>query len=1338
MFDSNNDYEEIENEDEEDQVEEEEEEEKAQEDHIDEEEDMDNLPDGTDLTIYFEELQSRLAREGFPSEYTKETFWIEPVNSFFALMKCKSNKALYRPRVFLWLPHHLLANKMKDLQCPKCNNRSLEVKGFNKNPHARKIVDLSSCFYLMSTRYICTETGCATSLNAHDNRIIQQLPLELQMEFPAVLSSKGGVSKVVADLLRPCMQNSMGPQRFQKVLREMHVLRHDRLELQYLLSAFSKKSGVLHFQAFEPYSTFDDPTKYAGYVPTAAYFRTLYTAIIQQLQPKMDKQIMLLDGKVLKGDHSFKFPKHMAKIEEAGVFTALYTVTNEYEEIVHQVLVPSKSLLYLKHSLQKMKEAYELYGHAMPVAFFTDNVKSDKAFFESIFESLKVAPVIQSSESIPSESLKLPEDTHVEYINRDIERMDDKIKSLTDSLNADNAAGKKAVVGFDMEWNDERGNFVDLIQLAYDKTIYVLHIDRSWDHLPNYLTGLLRNRSFKKVGRNIGGDFARLKRMFHFESTEKIELGSFCSRRKIVANGTASLSTLSFQLLGHPIDKGPRQSQWDTDNLSSDLIQYAAVDAWASLAIYNAAKDYLVPGTRIRDLNCPVGTYVGVRPPRCMQPVAFGELLSGERIAMVKITKVAAPGYILPMSNTGETSNNASPLHSFGTPPFELNLPIGYLIAANKESVSPNLSSMGSTTSSIAFGSVSTTTSIPPSIPDSEIDTKIQEMFGESINNIDKNGFKSGYKQFSTVMAFQPAENVDEVVYSRVVKDIFHLMDMIKPYKKHTLYKQFTRKFSESLFTIDENDKESIIRAFELEKRKDPNFPHTWESKMKYDRTWLWKRVRRKVAPPHVLLPLLKSLFLSFGPLKCSKSGRALFDKKSWEQATSVLKTVQLGHVSDPPDVQLYVKTGKKDKFKLTLYRCIRGTNSLEGGVHQNLIRKFGSFGAGPELANAMLTEYRLRHNTDVGSLNRYSVVHNGHYDPWLLQHIDLLRSQLAMTTRNDNSICLAMNALKYCGSDEVYGICPLPDVEMTKLGIEKRATFHNDHRNSSSQSDRTIPVLKDTVYLKIGSTLRTRLGRYEYVAFNQQTKHAVISVHTLKETLEFERNYKENYDNVHPKFSEFASKFNSNANGIDIFYKTPDHLEKYYKQYTLKEGTKMTNEIHDAILADIEAQVENINQPRSLLTPLSPNIPSISNASAIVPTDTIDAQLPAARDDPILPPREQRYEHHPHQLLPTQLPISRQPNLEAESSITRNISPRPTLYHPYSHPYHFSNNSLNYFSSNRLPVVLRTTARTCKGCGRNSCEGKNNRSKCNEPRCLKCSNDTDCPGIWNEKKCIK
>lgn len=245
------------------------------------------------------------------------------------------------------------------------------------------------------------------------------------------------------------------------------------------------------------------------------------------------------------------------------------------------------------------------------------------------------------------------------------------------------------------------------------------------------------------------------------------------------------------------------------------------------------------------------------------------------------------------------------------------------------------------------------------------------------------------------------------------------------------------------------------------------------------------------------MLPILKSLFLSFGPLKCTQSGctqsgRALFDKLSWKQAQSVLTIVQQGHASDPPGVQLYFKTGKKDKYGLPTYRCVRGTNSLEGGVHQNLIRKFGSFGSGPELADAMLAEYRLRHDLNVGTLNRKGHEYKSHYDPWLVQHIYLLREHLHVPSQEKHvHLAVEENALKYRGSNEVFGICPLPIEEMIKIGIENKIT-------SDITTDLTIPKIADTVFLQLGSTLREKNGRYNYVAKYQRTKHAVVSVHTV------------------------------------------------------------------------------------------------------------------------------------------------------------------------------------------------------------------------------------------------
>lgn len=205
-------------------------------------------------------------------------------------------------------------------------------------------------------------------------------------------------------------------------------------------------------------------------------------------------------------------------------------------------------------------------------------------------------------------------------------------------------------------------------------------------------------------------------------------------------------------------------------------------------------------------------------------------------------------------------------------------------------------------------------------------------------------------------------------------------------------------------------------------------------------------------------------------------------------EALSVLKTVELGHASDPPGVQLYFKTGRKDKFGLTLYRCVRGTNSLEGGVHQNLIRKFGSFGAGPELADAMLTEYRLRHNIDVGTVNRRGHSHKGHYNPWLVQHIDLMCSKLGLQRAN-NHISINTNALSYRGSEEIFGICPLPEDKMVKLGVEK-ADQRVIEPNNLEEDDLTIPKLQETVHLKAGSTQRPKNSRYIHVAKSQQQKN--------------------------------------------------------------------------------------------------------------------------------------------------------------------------------------------------------------------------------------------------------
>lgn len=61
----------------------------------------------------------------------------------------------------------------------------------------------------------------------------------------------------------------------------------------------------------------------------------------------------------------------------------------------------------------------------------------------------------------------------------------------------------------------------------------------------------------------------------------------------------------------------------------------------------------------------------------------------------------------------------------------------------------------------------------------------------------------------------------------------------------------------------------------------------------------------------------------------------------------------------------LYTEKGV-DRHGLMRYHCVRGTNSVEGSVHMNIVRKFASYNAGPRLTDMVLTDYRLCHNLDV------------------------------------------------------------------------------------------------------------------------------------------------------------------------------------------------------------------------------------------------------------------------------------------------------------------------------------------------------------------------------------
>ena len=103
----------------------------------------------------------------------------------------------------------------------------------------------------------------------------------------------------------------------------------------------------------------------------------------------------------------------------------------------------------------------------------------------------------------------------------------------------------------------------------------------------------------------------------------------------------------------------------------------------------------------------------------------------------------------------------------------------------------------------------------------------------------------------------------------------------------------------------------------------------------------------------------------TYGPLKDATSGKPLFNGKCWDAVKTLLEHLRNGYYSDPPDVPLFYEIGT-DCDGLRLYQCCCGTNDVEGGVHQNLIRYFVLFNVSPRRAINMILVYCVRHNMQV------------------------------------------------------------------------------------------------------------------------------------------------------------------------------------------------------------------------------------------------------------------------------------------------------------------------------------------------------------------------------------
>ena len=563
-----------------------------------------------------------------------------------------------------------------------------------------------------------------------------------------------------------------------------------------------------------------------------------------------------------------------------------------------------------------------------------------------------------------------------------------------------------------MEWEFSTGisgsgpQKTALIQLALPKSVYLLHV-YSLKKLPAFFQNILLSQQIVKLGRNIGADFSKLARDFPeiipptkhkkiYKGT--IELGQLAFKKNVVPNGKASLAAIVAATLQKYLSKESRASEWATITLNDDQKQYAALDAYVALMIWEVLENFeeagkpLSSATKVGEL---VSLYVRkqevARGIILEQPVSFliqNPLPNEEPIslnvsttktrALIQIDTILAPNCVIPHHR--QSLKNLQ--NDEGS--FKVVVSISSLrTRSDKEPVT--------IPEPLELRNIGTIKAIqPPSLSTEDIedrDIDIESDDDDEEDPISERGIEENVER-SSGFTQQPSD----ILPSRILADVFHEIDKVcrTISKKHTLCRKFATAFSDTLLVPDENDKKVVSEILE---KKGVSF-NKIRSKSP---AWLWKRVRRYIPEKGILELVLTEFFNSWGHIKCLVTGQKLFSAETWKKTQGVLHDVRNGWLSDPGSISVYIKEGM-DKDGLQLYHCICGTNSVEGAIHNPIRRSFASLNASPELADALIADFRHRHNTDAGSFHKAGVRYEGHYDPWLDHEISKLRADISWT----------------------------------------------------------------------------------------------------------------------------------------------------------------------------------------------------------------------------------------------------------------------------------------------------------------------------------------------------
>ncbi|KZP05859.1 hypothetical protein FIBSPDRAFT_1053873 [Athelia psychrophila] len=865
----------------------------------------------------------------------------------------------------------------------------------------------------------------------------------------------------------------------------------------------------------------------------------------------------------------FKKPKYMSD--------SVYTY---FGNIISPIILKKDGQSLAKPKSFKAKA----YGFSPPAIAYSDDPVKDKHLVYSAFPSLaeNLTPI---SAAYGLQSLEIPHDVKTTVLSSS-ELVEGVAASMFAALDAD--PDTFICVYMDFEWNVSRRVGVSIMTMCADSDtnhIYIIPVHKL-QKLPASLLHILTSNRVFKIGSAIKGDLTHLKKQFSQLSSQSsftvIDLKEYAIKCGVIQRKSAgSLDALLEKCLGLYLPKDDalqKHDGWETRSLPSELLDYAAKDVYASHLLFEKLTE-LSPIERVTS-DTPGGTPVKILVQAGGEVSAYGHILYSQpsslgtvRVAVpsknrlaVEINRVIIPAasallHLLPSPSGSKTKSGAYTLGQLqaasGTTHFPIVVPISLLeFSYSSELPSISLPPMFAEQDS-DMEMLSTSSALIPDATNSEDELSEEEPEIDNVNldmleahSASASKDKGKQRELSTPESIAPTSIPSPLlhlrtliesppdadsVFQRLQKDIFHAFHMIPTPINHGMCPAFLCALRDHILRWD-----PVIRA-QIDATCQRVFHMTFDEMLIRNPRYIAARCPRHVPSPSILVPALEYVFGFFGPSLDAKTGQPLFSKLATQKAKAVVDLARQGYLSNIKGVVLYEKAGV-DQHGLQIYRCLRGTNKVEGGPHGDIYRKFGALNAGPRLTNNCLTDHRTWYNLQAFAQHIYGVDWEFHHQLGLINRTSLLLNYLSDFLDGARSYSSWINPDLYQCTDEMFGVCALPEPLQICFGMEpysqEMAELHKLNRSDDWLRRRqglAFPAVPP-------STPEAR--QYFFTKIREQ---ASLASAQGRGKIDYELS---------------ANEWNSSADGKNRYYVTPEVLAAYAKSWEKTSNIRASQEL--------------------------------------------------------------------------------------------------------------------------------------------------------------------------------